>query len=160
MLPSLPTEKLITVALPFYQRFGVRLEDRSDQACDVFARDVRRCSLPRPPPLADHLASHQVKISGFHPVGAQNSGGFVVFDIEIHTRQVSLSSCRPQLAPHDLHPTQNTLIKAHKRYSAFVRLRSELIDAFPQLKALIPRLPPKSSLGERSSSAVQSLNPR
>jgi len=98
--------------------------------------------------LADHLSLEQVKISGFHPVGAQNSGGFVVFDIEIHTREVSSSllsrSCLDSPSPF----AQNTLIKAHKRYSAFVRLRSDLINAFPQLKTLIPRLPPKSSLGE------------
>ncbi|ORY69122.1 Phox homologous domain-containing protein, partial [Leucosporidium creatinivorum] len=77
-----------------------------------------------------------VKICGFHPVGAQNSGGFVVFDIEIHTRE-------------------GTLIKAHKRYSAFVRLRSDLITAFPRLKTLIPRLPPKSSLAKYRPSFLE-----
>ncbi|GAA5826927.1 hypothetical protein JCM5353_004768 [Sporobolomyces roseus] len=75
----------------------------------------------------------QLSIPTYHAVGSEGSG-FVVFDIEIQTLPTSSS--------------QGTLIRTHKRYSAFVRLRADLIEEFPRLRRVLPRLPPKSSLGE------------
>ncbi|SCV70521.1 BQ2448_1915 [Microbotryum intermedium] len=86
-------------------RIGVLLEDCSNRENHAFARDVR--------------------ITGFHPVGSQNAGGFVVFEIEI-----------------------GTLIKLNKRYSAFVRLRADLVREFPHFRGWVPRLPPKNSLAK------------
>lgn len=43
--------------------------------------------------------------------------------------------------------SQGTMIRTLKRYSAFVKLRKDLLETFPRLKPLIPPLPPKSSLG-------------
>ncbi|GAA5873864.1 hypothetical protein JCM16303_002614 [Sporobolomyces ruberrimus] len=75
----------------------------------------------------------QISIPAYHAVGSEGSG-FVVFDIEIQTLPTSSS--------------QGTLIRAHKRYSAFVRLRADLIAEYPRLRRAIPRLPPKSSLAK------------
>ncbi|GAA6024616.1 hypothetical protein JCM10207_001022 [Rhodosporidiobolus poonsookiae] len=54
----------------------------------------------------------EVRIKGYHAVGSEGSG-FVVFDIEIDT-----------LPPDSA--AQGSTIRIHKRYSAFVRLRSDL----------------------------------
>ncbi|KDE06177.1 hypothetical protein MVLG_03459 [Microbotryum lychnidis-dioicae p1A1 Lamole] len=90
-------------------RIGVLLEDCTNWENHAFARDVR--------------------ITGFHPVGSQNAGGFVVFEIEIFT-------------------PQGTLIKLNKRYSAFVRLRADLVREYPHFRGWVPRLPPKNSLAK------------
>ncbi|GAA5933341.1 uncharacterized protein JCM15063_001288 [Sporobolomyces koalae] len=82
----------------------------------------------------------QLSIPTYHTVGSEGSG-FVLYDIEIHTLPTSTS--------------QSTLIRAHKRYSAFVRLRADLIAAFPFLRRAIPRLPPKSSLDKEKRRAAQ-----
>lgn len=42
---------------------------------------------------------------------------------------------------------QGTILKIHKRYSAFAQLRHDLLSSYPQFRGLVPRLPPKSSLG-------------
>ncbi|SCZ87571.1 BZ3500_MvSof-1268-A1-R1_Chr2-2g05037 [Microbotryum saponariae] len=97
------------------QRIGVLLEDCTNRENHAFARDVR--------------------ITGFHPVGSQNAGGFVVFEIEIVT-------------------PQGTLIKLNKRYSAFVRLRADLVREYPHFRGWVPRLPPKNSLGESENTKV------
>lgn len=72
-------------------------------------------------------------IKGFYSVG-EKAGGFVVFDCEIQTRE-------------------GPIIRTLKRYSAFVRLRSDLLRAFPAL--VIPRLPPKSSLAKFRQSFLE-----
>lgn len=100
----------------------------------------------------------QVRIKGFYPVGDKASG-FVVFDIEVTSREVSAtrtatippwshflthaSRVMITLVPFYL---QGTVFHALKRYSAFVQLRNDLLRALPNLKGQIPRLPPKSSL--------------
>ncbi|GAA5950460.1 hypothetical protein JCM10213_003585 [Rhodosporidiobolus nylandii] len=76
-----------------------------------------------------------VRIKGYHAVGSEGSG-FVVFDIEIDTLPANPSA-------------QGTTIRIHKRYSSFVRLRSDLLRSFPRLRSVVPRLPPKSSFGAR-----------
>ncbi|GAA6059770.1 hypothetical protein JCM10212_001978 [Sporobolomyces blumeae] len=81
----------------------------------------------------NHVFVKQLRIPTYHAVGSEGSG-FVVFDIEIETLPTSSSST-------------GTVLKVHKRYSAFVRLRSDLVQAVPRLRSIIPRLPPKSSLG-------------
>ncbi|GAA6017436.1 hypothetical protein JCM11491_006657 [Sporobolomyces phaffii] len=75
----------------------------------------------------------QISIPAYHAVGSEGSG-FVVFDLEISTLPTASS--------------QGTLIRAHKRYSAFVRLRADLVAAHPASRRAIPRLPPKSSLAK------------
>ncbi|BGP41449.1 hypothetical protein JCM10449v2_005430 [Rhodotorula kratochvilovae] len=75
-----------------------------------------------------------VHITGYHAVGSEG-GGFVVFDIEIETLP-SGSTARP------------TRIRIHKRYSAFVRLRADLLRVNPSWRGHIPRLPPKSSFAK------------
>ncbi|GAA5895331.1 Ypt35p [Sporobolomyces salmoneus] len=80
----------------------------------------------------------QLTIPTYHAVGSEGSG-FVVYDIEIQTLPTATSS-------------SGTLIRAHKRYSAFVRLRADLINEFPRLRRAIPRLPPKSSLAKYRTS--------
>jgi hypothetical protein len=100
----------------------------------------------------------QVRIKGFYPVGDKASG-FVVFDIEVTSREVSATgpatippwshlSAHASRAMLNLVPfyLQGTVFHALKRYSAFVQLRNDLLRALPNLKGQIPRLPPKSSL--------------
>ncbi|GAA5981592.1 hypothetical protein JCM5350_008036 [Sporobolomyces pararoseus] len=82
----------------------------------------------------------QLWIPDYHSVGAEGSG-FVVYDIEIQTLPTSSSV--------------GTLIRAHKRYSAFVRLRADLVAAFPRLRRAIPLLPPKSSLAKYRRSFLE-----
>lgn len=129
----------------------MRLEDRSDRECDAFARDVSLSGLSSGADCryAD-LYCCQVRIRGFHSIGAQNAGGFVVFDIEIVTREVRYTEGRSRAALGsaltDGRGGQGTIMRIHKRYSAFSRLRGHLIEAFPHLRPLIPRLPPKSTL--------------
>ncbi|GAA5967415.1 hypothetical protein JCM3765_001868 [Sporobolomyces pararoseus] len=82
----------------------------------------------------------QLSIPEYHAVGSEGSG-FVVYDIEIQTLPTSFSA--------------GTLIRAHKRYSAFVRLRADLVAAFPRLRRAIPRLPPKSSLAKYRRSFLE-----
>uniref|UniRef100_A0A0K3C469 BY PROTMAP: gi/472583479/gb/EMS21112.1/ Phox-like domain-containing protein [Rhodosporidium toruloides NP11] gi/647396840/emb/CDR39447.1/ RHTO0S04e05226g1_1 [Rhodosporidium toruloides] n=1 Tax=Rhodotorula toruloides TaxID=5286 RepID=A0A0K3C469_RHOTO len=94
-------------------RRGVRVQDWTERPSGSFVRDVR--------------------ITGYHAVGSE-SGGFVVFDIEIDTLPVNATS-------------QSTTIRIHRRYSAFARLRSDLLYAHPRFRNIVPRLPPKSSLG-------------
>ena len=58
--------------------------------------------------------------------------------------------------------TQGTVLKIHKRYSAFVQLRHNLLSSYPQFRGLVPRLPPKSSLGmsclvSRGSARIHAL---
>ncbi|KAM0755176.1 Phox-like protein [Meredithblackwellia eburnea MCA 4105] len=72
-------------------------------------------------------------IRGFYSVG-EKAGGFVVFDCEITTRE-------------------GAVIRALRRYSAFVRLRNDLVRSFPRL--LVPRLPPKSSLAKFRQSFLE-----
>ncbi|KAM0786601.1 hypothetical protein ACM66B_002055 [Microbotryomycetes sp. NB124-2] len=95
---------------------GIRLEDHSENHVAAFASEA--------------------KITGYHSVGAQNAGGFVVFDIDIRTREGSQ-------------------LRIHRRYSAFVRLRKELLQAQPQLKACVPPLPPKSSFAKFRASFLE-----
>ncbi|CDR39447.1 hypothetical protein NBRC10512_007863 [Rhodotorula toruloides] len=94
-------------------RRGVRIQDWTERPSGSFVRDVR--------------------ITSYHAVGSE-SGGFVVFDIEIDTLPVNSTS-------------QGTTIRIHHRYSAFARLRSDLLYAHPRFRNIVPRLPPKSSLG-------------
>ncbi|GAA5991184.1 hypothetical protein JCM10908_006575 [Rhodotorula pacifica] len=94
-------------------RLGVRVEDWSARPNSAFVKDV--------------------KITGYHTVGAESSG-FVVFDVELQTLPTLQS--------------QSTVMKLHKRYSSFAQLRHTLLSAHPQFRGLVPRLPPKSSLGE------------
>ncbi|GAA5904700.1 hypothetical protein JCM8208_001330 [Rhodotorula glutinis] len=75
-----------------------------------------------------------VKITGYHAVGSEG-GGFVVFEIEIETLPTG-AAARP------------TKIRCHKRYSAFVRLRADLLQADPSFRGHVPRLPPKSSFAK------------
>ncbi|GAA5834662.1 hypothetical protein JCM3766R1_003633 [Sporobolomyces carnicolor] len=82
----------------------------------------------------------QLSIPAYHAVGSEGSG-FVVYDIEIQTLPAGSSS--------------GTLIRAHKRYSAFVRLRADLVAEFPRLRRAIPRLPPKSSLAKYKPSFLE-----
>ncbi|TNY19350.1 hypothetical protein DMC30DRAFT_417953 [Rhodotorula diobovata] len=74
-----------------------------------------------------------VKITGYHAVGSEG-GGFVLFDIEIETLPSGVAA-----AP--------TKIRIHKRYSAFVRLRADLLQSNSAFRGHVPRLPPKSSFG-------------
>ncbi|BGP00957.1 hypothetical protein JCM10021v2_004647 [Rhodotorula toruloides] len=82
-----------------------------------------------------------VRITGYHAVGSE-SGGFVVFDIEIDTLPVNATS-------------QSTTIRIHRRYSAFARLRSDLLYAHPRFRNIVPRLPPKSSLAKYRPSFLE-----
>ncbi|GAA6028505.1 hypothetical protein JCM8097_007253 [Rhodosporidiobolus ruineniae] len=82
-----------------------------------------------------------VRIKGYHAVGSEGSG-FVVFDIEIDTFSPDPAS-------------SGTTIRIHKRYSAFVRLRADLLRSFPRFRPLIPRLPPKSSLAKYRPSFLE-----
>ncbi|POY73310.1 hypothetical protein BMF94_3645 [Rhodotorula taiwanensis] len=107
-------------------RIGVRLEDWSDRPNAAFVRDV--------------------KIAGYHTVGADSSG-FVVFDIELQTLP---TAAQPQ----------GTVMKIHKRYSAFVQLRRDLLAAHPQFRGLLPRLPPKSSLAKYRPSFLEKRRQR
>jgi len=70
----------------------------------------------------------EVKIVGFHSVG-RKAGGFVVYDISVHL-------------------SNGSFIRSLKRYSAFVKLRSNLIRAFPHRRSSLPALPPKSSVAK------------
>ncbi|GAA5957160.1 hypothetical protein JCM21900_003115 [Sporobolomyces salmonicolor] len=83
----------------------------------------------------------ELRIPSYHAVGSEGSG-FVVFDIEIETRPSNAA-------------TQGTLIRIHKRYSAFVRLRADLLSTFPRLRRIVPRLPPKSSLAKYRPSFLE-----
>ncbi|KAK4048868.1 hypothetical protein OIO90_005676 [Microbotryomycetes sp. JL221] len=92
--------------------------------------------------VEDHSAervdafAREVKITGYHPVGSQDAAGFVVFDIAIRTRE-------------------GAELRIHRRYSAFVRLRKELLLAHPELKACVPPLPPKSSFSKYRASFLE-----
>ncbi|GAA5879620.1 hypothetical protein JCM3774_004287 [Rhodotorula dairenensis] len=81
-----------------------------------------------------------VKIPDYHTVGSESSG-FVVFEIELQTLPTAQS--------------QGTVMKIHKRYSAFVQLRHDLLSAHPQFRGLVPRLPPKSSLAKYRPSFLE-----
>ncbi|PRQ77553.1 Phox homologous domain-containing protein [Rhodotorula toruloides] len=102
-------------------RRGVRVQDWTERPSGSFVRDVR--------------------ITGYHAVGSE-SGGFVVFDIEIDTLPVNATS-------------QSTTIRIHRRYSAFARLRSDLLYAHPRFRNIVPRLPPKSSLAKYRPSFLE-----
>ncbi|BGP56598.1 hypothetical protein JCM8202v2_004225 [Rhodotorula sphaerocarpa] len=82
-----------------------------------------------------------VKITGYHTLGSESSG-FVVFDVELQT------------LPTSAHP-QGTVMKIHRRYSAFVQLRHDLLAAHPQFRGLLPRLPPKSTLAKYRPSFLE-----
>ncbi|GAA6009945.1 uncharacterized protein JCM10292_004276 [Rhodotorula paludigena] len=74
-----------------------------------------------------------VRVPSYHAVGSEGSG-FVVFDIQLETIPLGGQA-------------QGTSIRIHKRYSAFVRLRGDLLKSDPRFHRLVPRLPPKSSFG-------------
>ncbi|TKA55943.1 hypothetical protein B0A53_01644 [Rhodotorula sp. CCFEE 5036] len=81
-----------------------------------------------------------VKMTGYQTVGSEGSG-FVVFDVELQTLPT------PQ--------SPGTILKIHKRYSAFVQLRHNLLASYPQFRGLVPRLPPKSSLAKYRPSFLE-----
>lgn len=81
-----------------------------------------------------------VKMTGYQTVGSEGSG-FVVFDVELQTLPT------PQ--------SPGTVLKIHKRYSAFVQLRHNLLASYPQFRGLVPRLPPKSSLAKYRPSFLE-----
>jgi hypothetical protein len=98
-------------------------------------------------------------MTGYQTVGSEGSG-FVVFDVELQTLptpQSPVRHSRREVSTDDpiqlIRPcgwvvrTQGTILKIHKRYSAFVQLRHNLLASYPQFRGLVPRLPPKSSLG-------------
>lgn len=64
-------------------------------------------------------------------VGDKLSGGaYVVFDCAIHLKD-------------------GTVVHAHKRYSAFAELYTQLRETLPErMRAVIPKLPPKSPLSK------------
>ena len=106
----------------------------------------------------------QVHITSFHTVGTKASASsYVVYSIEVRTQEVIRFlnlSAEARLKTMDY---QGTLIKALKRYSAFVSLRRSLTREYPSMKgtSLIPPLPPKNSLGQfavQVRSFIESLN--
>ncbi|BGP33412.1 hypothetical protein JCM10296v2_005213 [Rhodotorula toruloides] len=46
-------------------------------------------------------------------------------------------------------------MRIHRRYSAFARLRSDLLYAHPPFRNIVPRLPPKSSLAKYRPSFLE-----
>lgn len=135
-----------------WQRFGVQIEDNSDRLSNAFAIDAcirafypvgdKVCSYHSP--VNKHVQLNESIIASILKVG-----GFVVFDCEIKTREVSSPPLWLRSQAHDVSLNQGTIIRMLKRYSAFVTLRDDLIRTFPRLRPLIPPLPPKSSLGKR-----------
>ncbi|KZT21153.1 Phox-like protein [Neolentinus lepideus HHB14362 ss-1] len=85
--------------------------------------------------LADHVGENMafardVKISGWTNVGDKLGGAYVVYDCVIKTKE-------------------GTVIHAHKRYSDFEKLYSNLLITLPRdLRHLVPPIPPKSALAK------------
>ncbi|TFK52123.1 Phox-like protein [Heliocybe sulcata] len=85
--------------------------------------------------LEDHVGENMafardVKISGWTNVGDKLGGAYVVYDCVIKTKE-------------------GTVIHAHKRYSDFEKLYSNLFLTLPRnLRHLVPPLPPKSALAK------------
>ncbi|EPQ56760.1 Phox-like protein [Gloeophyllum trabeum ATCC 11539] len=121
-----------------------------DELCDVPVRPPAYSSppesplqrRPRPPSvfsndiwLEDHVGENMafardVKISGWTSVGDKLGGAYVVYDCVIKTKE-------------------GTVIHAHKRFSDFEKLYTNLLLTLPRnLHHLVPQLPPKSALAK------------
>lgn len=87
-----------------------------------------------------------MRIRNFFAVGENASRSWIVYDCEIITHDVGRA--RFHVDTTDATLPQGTFIRLLKRFSEFVALRRSLLDSFPSLHSLIPRLPARSSLGE------------
>ncbi|KAJ6467856.1 Phox homologous domain-containing protein [Mycena sanguinolenta] len=77
--------------------------------------------------------AREVKISGWTSVGDALQGAYVVYDCVIKTKE-------------------GTPIHAHKRYSDFVALESQLLRTLPRSeRPFVPELPPKAPLARYRS---------
>ncbi|KAJ7747167.1 Phox homologous domain-containing protein [Mycena maculata] len=77
--------------------------------------------------------AREVKISGWTSVGDALGGAYVVYDCVMKTKE-------------------GNLIHAHKRYSDFVALESELLRTLPRSqRTVVPELPPKAPLARYRS---------
>ncbi|CAK5269100.1 unnamed protein product [Mycena citricolor] len=114
-----------------------------DMVFDVSPIEPRPENRPYSPPTAPSVFSNdiwlddnsgaegsifarQVSIAGWTSVGDSLGGAYVVYDCSIKTKD-------------------GTLIHAHKRYSDFVALETQLLRTLPpNSRAHLPALPPKS----------------
>ncbi|KAJ7080198.1 Phox-like protein [Mycena belliarum] len=148
--PSHPFSKTSRLEI-IPNRIDVEEESRlyDDLVFDVTPIEPRhpgRVSPPVGPPsvfshdiwLGDNIGesaafAREVKISGWTSVGDALGGAYVVYDCVIKTKE-------------------GTLIHAHKRYSDFDALETQLLRSLPaSLHPQIPHLPPKAPLARYRS---------